>query len=83
MPMPLVGVVRVSVPEGNTHKTWFLRPVRIPVPSQGRSTSDSTVVLCCRKSVFFLTALLGLEPKIPDPKSGVLPITPQSIIIQL
>jgi hypothetical protein len=28
-----------------THKIWFLRPARIPVPSQGRRTSELTNVL--------------------------------------
>jgi hypothetical protein len=29
----------------------------------------------------FPTALPGIEPRMPDPKSGVLPITPQGNIL--
>jgi hypothetical protein len=44
-----------------THKIWFLRPARIPVPSQGRRTSELTKVF---RELIFPTRTAGLEPAI-------------------
>jgi hypothetical protein len=33
------------------------------------------------RKIDFPTALPGIEPRMPDPKSGVLPITPQGNVL--
>lgn len=44
-----------------THKIWFLRPARMPVPSQGHETFELTKVF---RELIFPTRTAGLEPAI-------------------